>query len=379
MSVFILGGAQTDFARNVGREGGGVLELMREVIGAALLDAQLDASAIQVAHVGNFCGELFTGQGQLGGMLAIAEPLLDGVPASRHEAACASGGVAVLAAMADIEAGRYDCALVLGVELERNVPGDVAARHLGSAAWVGHEAEGARYPWPSLFDTVAQEYERRFGLRYEHLGAIAKKNLGNAKKNPHAQTRGWAFTDASFTRDDVANPLISGWIRRQDCGQVTDGAAAVVLVSERLARAGARKLLGWGHRTSHLSLAHKLAKSAAGGHVFPEVRRAITDAYSRAGISGPQALSSIETHDCFSITEYLALDHFGLCAPGEGWREVERPTVPVNQSGGLIGVGHPVGATGVRMVLDASKRDGLVATLNIGGSATTSVSFVVGP
>lgn len=379
MSVYIAGGAQTDFARHAGREGVGAAELLREAAHGALAEAGLEPEAVQVLHVGNFCGELFLGQGHLGALLAVAEPRFDGLPASRHEGACASGGLAVLAAMADLEAGRYDCALVAGVEVERNVPGEQAARYLGAAAWVGHEAQEARYPWPSLFDAIAQEYASRFGLRYEHLAAIAKKNLGLAKKNPLAQTRAWRFTEASFTEDDAANPVIAGMLRRQDCAQVTDGAAAVVLVSERLARKGMKRLLGWGHRTSHLGLEPKLARTrGTAGHLFPHLRRAVTDAYARAGIAGPSALQSIETHDCFSITEYLALDHFGLCEPGQNGREVEKPSVPVNPTGGLLGIGHPVGATGVRMLVDAAHREGTVATLNIGGSATTAVSFVVG-
>ena len=121
----------------------------------------------------------------------------------------------------------------------------------------------------------------------------------------------------------------------------------------------------------------------------------ITDAYARAGITGPDQLDAIETHDCFSITEYMAIEHFGLTDPGEGWKAVESGMIdhsgalPINPSGGLIGQGHPVGATGVRMMLDASKQvtdragdmqvDGAkrVATYNVGGSATTNVSFIV--
>ena len=108
------------------------------------------------------------------------------------------------------------------------------------------------------------------------------------------------------------------------------------------------------------------------------------------------ALDAIETHDCFTISEYMAIEHFGITAPGEAWKAIEEGTVfhdgrlPVNASGGLIGLGHPVGATGIRMLLDSWKqvsgRAGAyqvenarnVATLNIGGSTTTTASFVVG-
>src|SRR4051812_25652382 len=114
--VFILGGIQSDFSRHLAREGLGLDALMGDAVDAVLDRAALPASAIGAIHVGNAFGELFTGQAHLGAMPATAREALWGIPASRHEAACASGSIAVLSAMADIEAGRYDCVLVLGVE-----------------------------------------------------------------------------------------------------------------------------------------------------------------------------------------------------------------------------------------------------------------------
>ena len=140
----------------------------------------------------------------------------------------------------------------------------------------------------------------------------------------------------------------------------------------------------------------KLGAPQEGGYVFPWTNKAITDAYRRAGISGARDLDAIETHDCFSITEYMAIEHFGLTGPGEAWKAVEDGVigfdgaVPVNPSGGLIGLGHPVGATGVRMLLDAAQQvtgsagpcqvagAKTVATYNVGGSATTNCAFIVG-
>jgi len=403
--VFILGGAQTDFARSYAREGKEVADLVRDVTLDALGGLQLPPTSIGTIHVGNAFGELFNGQGHLGAMPATVVPELTGVPASRHEAACASGGVALLAAMSEIEAGRYEAALVLGVEQERNVPGDMAAKHLAAAGWVGHEGEGCRYLWPHMFARVADEYARRYGFDHAHLASLAEKAFASARRNPKAQTRGWAFTAASFSEDDAANPVIEGRIRRQDCSQVTDGAAAVVLCSgdfaaeytkrRGLPMSAVARMLGWGHTTSGLPLEPKLTASRGEAYVFPAVRRAITDAFGRAGVD-LAALHGIETHDCFTVSEYMAIDHFGITAPGESWRAIEDGTVqlggrlPVNPSGGLVGVGHPVGATGVRMVLDAARQvtgraeanqvEGArtFATLNLGGSAATVVSFVVG-
>ncbi len=400
--VRVLGGYQSDFARNYLREGLSISDLVGEVVDGTLADAGVDAADIEAIHVGNAFGELFAGQGQLGAMPATVNPALWGLPAARHEAACASGSVAVLAAMADIEAGRYDCVLVVGAELERNVPGAKAPEYLGAAAWIGHEGEEAKFMWPYMFNVIAEEYDRRYGIDDSHLRAIAELNFRNAKSNPLSQTREWRFTDQSFSDDDVVNPVVEGRLRRTDCGQVTDGGAGVVLVSDRFLeerRSGDRchspRIAGWGHSTAALSLEQKLERSRDQAYVFPEVRRAVQDAFRRAGVSGVEDLDGIETHDCFTISEYVALDHFGITGPGESWKAVEggdlerHGSIPVNPSGGLIGTGHPVGATGVRMLLDASRQvsgragDCQVAgarrfaTLNIGGSLTTTVSFVV--
>lgn len=397
----VLGGYQTDFARNLTRDGADVADLVAEVTGGTLDAAGVGPGDIGVIHVGNAFGQLFTGQGHLGAMPATVVPELAGVPSSRHEAACASGGIALLAAMADLESGRYDCALVLGVEVERNVSGTDAAALMGAAAWVGREGEQARYPWPWAFTTLADEYDRRFGLDDAHLRAIGEINFGNAARNPLAQTRTWQLSAASFSADDTANPPVEGRLRRHDCSQITDGAAGVVLASPAFlerhgtSRAGTSEVLGWGHRTVGLPLEPKLAASRNGDYVMPHVRQAILDAFDRAAVN-LDGIDAIETHDCFTPSEYLAIDHFGITAPGQSWQAIEDGTIafdgsrPINPSGGLIGVGHPVGATGVRMVLDAHRQvtgtagdcqvpgAQRVATLNIGGSTATAVTFVLG-
>jgi acetyl-CoA C-acetyltransferase len=406
--VFVLGGYQTDFARNVTREGGSIADLVRETAAGALAAAGVAPGEIEVGHVGNFAGELFVGQGHLGGLLVEADPAFAGLPTSRHEAACASGGVAVLAAMADIEAGRYDVALVLGVELMRSGSALEASSKLGAAAWVPRETEGlvVGHVWPEMFSRVGDEYERRYGLRREHLVALARSNFQNARQNPSAQTRRWQLGPQSFDADSPENPRVAGRLHKYDCSQVTDGGAAVVLASERFARehaargggSGVRvasRIAGFGHTTSRMALADKLEESRGDRHVFPHVRRAIEQAFGRAGVAGVGDLDVIETHDCFTTTHYMAIDHFGITPPGESWRAIDDGTVlaggrlPVNPSGGLMGLGHPVGASGVRMLLDAHRQvtgtagDYQVAgarraaMLNIGGSATTSVCLLV--
>ena len=406
MTVRILGGSQTDFAERWETSTSGLAALLEAASDGALADAELDAADVDTAHVGNLAGELFTGQAQLGGVLASVVPALAGRPIARHEAACASGSVALLAAIAELEAGHHDIALVTGVEVMRGVPPTTAADHLGSAAWVGREAVDADYVWPALFAQLADAYADRFGLDHDHLGRIAEINHTNAKRNPVAQARDWTFGPGAFGTDDAVNPVVEGQLRKTDCGRITDGSAAVVLASEAAARRWATSrgrdldavpaVEGFGMRTDRIVLEDKLAAPDPSGYVFPHLRGAITDALGRAGLEDVHDLDLIELHDCFTITEYVTLEHLGLTPPGQAWKAVEDGTIdpdgalPVNPSGGLIGAGHPVGATGIRMVNDVARqvtdragdtqvggaRRGL--TVNIGGSCTTSAAFVVG-
>jgi acetyl-CoA C-acetyltransferase len=405
--VYILGGFQSDFALNWAREGLELMDGMRNVVFSGLQAARLEPTDIEVAHIGNFAGELFCNQGHLGGLFAALDPAFAGLPASRHEGACASGSLAALGAAAEIEAGRYQLAAVVGVEMMRNVSGSQAAQFIGAPAmWSGHEGLGVTHPWPHMFSDLTDRYEHRYGLRREHLVRIAEINFTNAKRNPNAQTRRWSFEERSFTEDDAANPVISGRIRRQDCGQISDGAAVVFLASAERAREYARHtgldferlpyIRGWGHRTAPITYQAKIETSHAQPLFFPHIRATVQDALKRAELAEAAQLDGIEVHDCFTCTEYLAIDHFGLTPAGESWRAIESGSIefggklPINASGGLIGGGHPVGATGARMLLDSYKQvsgnagdyqiEGArtVATLNIGGSLTTVVSFVVG-
>jgi acetyl-CoA C-acetyltransferase len=187
---------------------------------------------------------------------------------------------------------------------------------------------------------------------------------------------------------------------------VTDGAVCIFLANreyaERYAKGQGKKLedipriKGWGHNTARLKFDDKIAESANDKYVLPHVRSTIRSAMDRAGIADVNGIDVIETHDCFTTSEYMAIDHFGITEPGESWKAIEEGWLEIdgkhaiNPSGGLIGCGHPVGATGVRQLLDAywqvTDQAGAyqvegaknAQTLNIGGSGTTSCSFVVG-
>lgn len=404
--VYLLGGYQTDFARNWMREGKDIVTMMQEAVSGGLTAAGLEAKEVEVAHIGNFAAELYCKQGHLGGFLAEIDSGFAGIPTSRHEAACASGGVAMLMASAEIEAGRYHLAMVIGVEQMKTVDPATGGDFLGTAAWYEHEAKGIELPFPKLFSRLGDEYEKRFGLKEGHLARIAEINFSNARRNPKAQTRGW-FTDESqnFTAGKYASPA-AGRLKVRDCSQITDGATSVFLASGAFAReyAASRglkleqlpRLLGWGHRTAPMKFDTKVAESKNSPYVFPHTRQAIVDAFRRASLSDVWKVQGIETHDCFTTSEYMAIDHFGVTKPGESWKAIEEGVIecggklPINPSGGLIGGGHPVGATGTRQALDAFKQvtgqagdyqiDGAhkIATLNIGGSGTTTVAMVIG-
>jgi acetyl-CoA C-acetyltransferase len=404
--IYVLGGYQTDFARNWNKENKHIVAMLREAVLGGLEETGLEPKDIEVGHVGNFAAELYAMQGHLGAFLVDVDPAFSGLPTSRHEAACASGSIAILAASAEIEAGRYDLAMVVGVEQMKTVDPARGGDFLGTAAWYDREAKGIEFPFPKLFGKLGDEYDKRFGLKDEHLAHISAVNYSNAKRNPLAQTRSWYMTEDHACSTDKFNTVIGGRIKISDCSQVTDGAAALFLASEKAAAAYAKRrgialeslprLLGWGHRTAPIEFDTKVAESRGNAYVLPHTRQAIVDAFRRAGVSDVWGVHGIETHDCFTTSEYMAIDHFGITKPGESWKAVENGTIelggkmPINPSGGLIGCGHPVGATGTRQVLDAYKQvtgqagdyqiDGAkrIATLNIGGSGTTSVSFIVG-
>ncbi len=404
--VYVLGGAQTDLARNWSKEGKHFVAMMREATLAALEATKIEPREVETAHVGNFAAELYAKQGHVGAFFIEIDPAFSGLPTSRHEAACASGSIALIAASAEIEAGRYDLSCVVGVEQMKTVDSATGGDYLGTAAWYEREAKGIEFPFPKLFGRLGDEYDKRFGLKDEHLAHISAVNYSNAKRNPNAQTRNWFMSESHAGHASKFNAVIGGRIKVSDCSQVTDGSATVFLASEKFAAAWAKRnglrlediprILGWGHHTAPLEFATKVAESKDNAYVLPHTRQAILDAFKRANIASVAQLSGIETHDCFTTSEYMAIDHFGLTKPGESWKAIEEGVIelggkmPINPSGGLIGAGHPVGATGVRQMLDCYRQvthsagdyqvddAKLFGMLNIGGSGTTSCVFVVG-
>ncbi|RME91916.1 MAG: thiolase domain-containing protein [Candidatus Hydrogenedentota bacterium] len=408
--VYILGGYQTDFARNWAKEGKSIMAMLNEVFDGAFAETKLDPKEVDSIHVGNFAGGLYNMQGHLGGMAANYSKDFRGKPTSRHEAACASGSIAALMARAEIEAGLYDLQAVVGVELMKSVDSKTGGDFLGTAAWYEKEAKGISFPFPKLFGRLGDVYVERYNMKDDvfakYLAHISAVNYDNAKRNPKAQTRDWYMSEEHACSTGDYNFTVGGRIKLTDCSQVTDGAAVIFLASEKFASEYAKKhglkledipyIKGWGHRTAPILFDDKVEESKNGDWVLPHTKAAIEDAYRRAGIKGIEDIDAVETHDCFTTSEYAAIEHFGLTGPGEAYKAIEEGVIdfggkcPFNPSGGLIGAGHPVGATGVRQILDAYKQvtgtagdyqvEGAknVATLNIGGSATTNVVHIIG-
>ena len=410
--VHILGGAQTDFERNWTKEGKGMIAILSEVVSDGLANAGIsfdDICALNrenrvAAFVGNFIAEKYVEQGHLGAFLTEIDPSFYGVPSARYEAACASSSVAIDAAQTKIMAGEYDLAIVVGWELMKTVDSKTGGDFLGRAAYYEKEGKDVAFPFPKLFARLADEMIQKYRLdekRFmDDLALISSINYQNAKRNPLAQTRKWFMSlDQASTRGTETNPYIGGRLASSDCSQVTDGAVVVVLASKEFARR--RGLVhkpvikGYGHRTAPLLFDKKILENRESRYVLPWTRQTVVDAYHRSGLTVDD-IDVFETHDCFTSSEYAAISAFGLTEPGKEFEAVESGMVsfegrkPVNPSGGLIGCGHPVGASGARMLLDCYKQVAGEAgdyqvpdarnamMLNIGGSATTNYVFVVG-
>ncbi len=411
--VYVLGGAQTDFERNWKKEGKNMVALLKEVVADGFADAGITLDDVKelnkdnrvACFVGNFIAEKYTEQGHLGAFLTEVDSAFYGVPSARYEAACASSSVAIDAAQTKIIADEYDLVIVVGWELMKTVDSKLGGDFLGRAAYYKKEGEGIDLPFPKLFGKLADETLKKYPQldekRYmDALARISVINYENAKRNPLAQTRKWFMSfDQACTRGTDTNPLVGGKLAVSDCSQVTDGAAVVVLCSEKLLKERGIKnkpiIKGYGHRVAPMLFDKKMADNAGSEYILPWTRQAILDAYKRSGLT-VNDIDCFETHDCFTSSEYAAISSFGITAPGHEYEAIEDGTIafggkkPINPSGGLIGCGHPVGASGARMFLDLYKQvtgqagayqiKGVknAMMLNIGGSATTNYVFVVG-
>jgi len=408
--VFVLGVGRTDFQRNFKKEGGTLRHMIVESGEQAIADAGIEPGEVQAGVVGNFAAGLFTRQLHLGALLTEIDPNLRGLPTWHVEAACASGGLAVLTAAQQIMGGLRDVVLVVGAEQQKTMSPAEGAQVLAAAGDFHREqALYGEFMFPRLFGRIAEIYQQRHGLTEDQLARVAVKNHAHARLNPLAQMRHSKLTLQEASAESASNRRIAPpLLKTSDCSQITDGAAALVLCSgrfwKRLARPGAVRLLGYGHGTDYLALEKKDAPE------FAVARKTAGDAYAMAGLA-PGDIDVAEVHDCFSISEIVAYEVLGFAAPGKGAplaasggtalpsvrsavagdasRDTPRAPI-VNPGGGLMGDGHPVGASGVRQVVEVYQHlKGMAGerqvggaqralTFNMGGSVTTSVVMLWG-
>ena len=407
-SVYILGAGRTDFKRNLKKEGKALRDVIVEAGRKAIAEAKIDPAEIEAAAVGNFNAGQFTKQLHLGAFIPEIDEKLHGIPTMHTEAACASGALSVLLGAQWIMGGFHDAVLVVGAEQQKTMSSRDGSDVLGAAADFDLERpEYGDFMFPKLFGRIAEIYIDKYGASPDDLAAVAYKNYAHAALNPLAQMREANLTYDCASQVSEKNPSVAPPLRVSDCSQITDGAAAVVLVSGKyLAKHGIDKskvprLLGFGHTTDYLALEKKDAPT------FTTARKAAENAFAMANLK-PRNMNGAEVHDCFSITEIVAYEILGLAEPGKGAELAKSGAtalpqvrgehvsgkidfeIPVNAGGGLIGDGHPVGATGVRQVVDAYQQLTNQAgahqipgakkflTFNMGGSLTTSVAMIWG-
>lgn len=406
--VYILGAGRTDFKRNLRKEGKTIRDLITEAGRKAIADAKIDPSEIEAAAVGNFNAGQFTKQLHLGAFVPEIDAKLHGIPTMHTEAACASGALSVLLGSQWIMGGFHDAVLVVGAEQQKTMSSKDGSDVLGAAADFDVERPVyGDFMFPKLFGKIAQIYIEKYGASEKELSWVAYKNYAHARLNPLAQMRDADLTYDCASQVSDKNPSVAPPLKVSDCSQITDGSAALVLVSGKylekhgIDKAKLPRLLGFGSATDYLALEKKDAPT------FTTARKAAEKAFGMANLK-PRDMHGVEVHDCFSITEICAYEILGLAEPGKGAElamtgatalpQVRNENVsgkigweiPVNTGGGLIGDGHPVGATGVRQVVDAYQQLTEQAgarqianckkflTFNMGGSLTTSVAMVWG-
>lgn len=345
--------------------------LLREAMFGAIKNSGLEPAAIEAIFVANKAGGSFNQQRQLNALASQQFKHLP--PAMRVEGACASGGLAVLAAEQALLSGLYKTVLVVGVEKMTDVSAAQSTKILATAADRDEEYAST---FPALYALLANYHMEHFGTSREDLSAVVVKNHRHALKNPMAQFH------KEFSLEQVsASPLVADPLRLLDCSPISDGAAALVLTTKKLHAQA--EILGFGQGQDSLSLAGRADLAT-----FSATKKALVNALkiSKLKIKDIQAA---EVHDCFSIAEILAVEDLGFCRKGQGgsWTSQglssEGGEVLINPSGGLKACGHPVGATGVKQIAYLSQqlaagRFEKVLAHNVGGSGATAVVHLLG-
>jgi acetyl-CoA C-acetyltransferase len=375
--VAIVGAGMTHFG-----------ELWRSSLRDLFVDAAKEAlqhagaDHLDAVYVGNMAGGQFVGQEHLGPLMADHLGMA-GVPATRVESACASGGVALRTAFLDVASGMSDLVLAAGVE--KMTDGADVTAVLATAADQEEEVyHGVTFP--ALYALIARAHMEAYGTTEEDLAAVSVKNHRHGALNPKAQFRREVTAEDVMKSTMVADPL-----RLLHCSPVSDGAAAVLLCPlDRAKEFTDRpvKIVASGFATAPMALAQRDDPA-----VLDAVSLSASRAYKMAGIS-PTDVQVAEVHDCFSIAEICILEALCFVPRGKGGEAARSGftalggKIPVNTSGGLKSKGHPVGATGIAQAIEifeqlrgeAHKRQvneaALGLTQNMGGSGASSVVHI---
>lgn len=385
-------------------------EAFREL--RASVDNGFDPEEIEALYLGNYSSDLFEHQGHLA-PIAVDWVGLTPRAALRVEDACASGGVALRQAILAVASGIYDVVLAGGVERMTALPTEAVTDALATAGDVLYEFS-AGFTFPGFYAAMATAYAARYGMPYEALMEVARKNHAHGALNDKAQfgmtiraimdrriakarekggpVPSWG-DELDFLRDPGANPPVAWPLRLFDCSPITDGAAALLVVAENVARRYTNRplrVLGTGQASDACLYGRTDLTS------LRAAREAAAQAYAMAGVT-PAQIKLAEVHDCFTIAEVLATEDLGFFVPGAGWRaasdgETRRDgRIPVNSSGGLKAKGHPVGASGVAQVVELWKQMrgeagprqvghdvDLALAHNVGGTGQTCVVHIFG-
>lgn len=361
--------------------------LMVEAGLEAIKNAGISSEAVDALYGGNMSAGQFISQEHLASLFVDSAGLASHhIPATRIEAACASGGLALRQAYMSVASGFNDIVIVGGVEKMTDVTETLAIETLATAGDQEWEAfYGATFP--SLYALMARMHMHKYGTTREQLAMVAVKNHFHGSLNPKAQFR------SEITVEKVINsPIVAEPLRMFDCAPVTDGAAALVLCSMETARNYTDmpiKITGSGQASDFLALSNR--EDITTNVATVEAGR---KAFKMAGKT-PKDVDVAEVHDSFTIAEIMAIEDLGFVGKGEGGKATEegltslKGEIPINTSGGMKARGHPPGATGVAQVVEivtqlrgeADKRQvegaevGL--THNVGGTGSTVVVHIL--
>ena len=362
-SVIVAGAGMTRFAKSAKS----LRELAAEAVSAALQDAGVGVEDLEAAYVGNAVAGLVTGQEMIRGQVMLRPLGIEGLPIFNVENACASAASALHLGWQAVAAGVHDVVLCLGAEKLTHPDKAVGMAAIGTAVDVEMRAELAaelgehgdasqRSFFMDLYADMARRYMTASGATREDFAAVAVKNQHNGARNPRAQ-----YGSELTVADVLASREVVAPLTLLMCSPISDGAAAVVLLSERAARR--RGASGPMIRASVVVSGNRHDKDdpTAGS-----AARAARAAYEQAGL-GPGDLDVAEVHDASAPAELIVYEQLGFAPPGgapeliaSGATRLDG-SLPVNTSGGLLSKGHPIGATGIAQVCEA--------TWQLGGAA----------